>query len=188
MAVLLVVTVSAAAILFSVSLPEGVSVERIGIAGGKLVMDKPDLNGFDKNNRPFEVRAATATQDLKNPAIIQLKEIDARLPLSESTFADVDALTGIYDRDNERLQLNKDIRVKNSDGLEILLEKADIDMKSGTLVSDRPVSVKSGRTQVRSDRLEVQDNGKLIIFEHRVRMVIEPANDKPDTKGSTSDG
>lgn len=42
---------------------------------GKLVMKSPHLNGYTKDNRPYSMTAAKATQDVKNSGAITLEGI-----------------------------------------------------------------------------------------------------------------
>jgi len=153
-------------------------VSDISLAGaslndGILVMNSPKMAGFDKENRAYDVNAKRATQNLDTPNIIDLDTIDARLPVGENGYAHVDAREGTYNTESEKLKLRNQVVVKGTNGLDILLEEADIDMKSGDLVSQKPVKVLSKQRDISANAVEVEDNGKRIIFKKRVRMMIK---------------
>ena len=168
----LVIFFAASSILSYVPISD-VSVEKVGLNDGKLVMNKPKLSGFDKKNRPYDVKAATAIQDLKKPGLIELKTIDANLPLDATSFARVNAENGTYDSTNEKMVLRNNVTIKGARGMNISMQEALIDMKSGSMVSDKPVIVESGETDISANTLRVEDNGKRIIFKDNVKMIIK---------------
>ena len=49
-----------------------------------------------------------------------------------------------------------------------------------------PVEINTGRARVQADSIEVTENGKVIIFEKRVRMTILPFNSEGDKAGMTN--
>lgn len=184
-AALIVFTFAGSAILSWTPQIEGVS-GKIGLEGGKLVMDQPKMAGFDKNKRAFNVTASKAIQDLTNPDVVELESIDAKVPLGTTSFANVDAGAGTYDTKSERLNLRDNVRITGARGMDIALEEADIDMKTGTMTSDQPVNVVSKDTTISANSVQVQDNGKRIIFKERVRMTIKRSVRKEPTAEQSS--
>lgn len=152
------------------------------LAQGRIVMQAPELNGFDKRNRPFQVEAAEAVQKTDAPTIVSLNDIDARIPTSAKAFADVDAGAGVYDSAEETLKLSDDIRVQGMQGMDMSLEEARFDMRAGTMKSDAPVSVRQDKSAIKADSVRVFESGKRILFKQRVRMVIH--NSKADLVGN----
>lgn len=164
----------------------GLSIGSASLKDGKLVMEDPKMAGFDRQNRPYDVRALRATQNLTQTEIVDLEKIVAQIPVDEKSFATVNALHGIYHTENETLALRDDITVKGARGMDIELETADINMRTGDMVSKRPVRVFSDRAVITADSVKVEDSGKIIIFENRVRTIVtQPV--QPD-KGEASDG
>ncbi|MBC2884223.1 LPS export ABC transporter periplasmic protein LptC [Ochrobactrum sp. CM-21-5] len=144
-----------------------------GGEGGKLVMTSPQLNGYTKDNRPYSMTAAKATQDVKNSGAIALEGISAELPVGESGIAKVEAASGVYDNANGRLQLDKDFTVTTDQGLRAVLHSADVNLKSGQITTEKPVDIRNGSTHILADSMQVKDNGKVLIFENKVRMTID---------------
>jgi lipopolysaccharide export system protein LptC len=149
----------------------------IGLEDGKLVMREPKLEGVDRNDRPFTVQANSAQQDLDQPDLIELNAIAAELADDAGSQTQVEAKTGLYNAKSEQLVLSNGVNVRGANGLDIQLDNADIDMKTGVMTSENPVSVTSRDGRVTADSVQVKDNGKRIIFKERVRMVI----DRPQT-------
>ncbi|WP_343313358.1 LPS export ABC transporter periplasmic protein LptC [Brucella sp. BE17] len=144
-----------------------------GGESGKLVMSSPHLNGYTKDNRPYSMTAAKATQDAKNGGTIALEGIAAELPVGDNGTAKVEAESGLYDNANGRLQLDKNFVVTTDDGLHAVLRSADVNLKSGQITTDEPVDIRNGTTHILADRMQVKDNGKVLIFEHKVHMTID---------------
>jgi lipopolysaccharide export system protein LptC len=166
-----------------------VSLGAVGISGGKVKMDTPRLSGFRKDNRPYEVTAEAALQEIRNPTQVELQALTARLQMEREGWVTVNAKTGLFDTQKEKLRLVDDVRVKTEGGYDIRMRTADIDFKGGTVVSKEPVKVILGTTTVDADSLDVKDNGALIAFQGRVRAYIPnaPAGTiaGPEREGST---
>lgn len=98
-----------------------VKADGSAFSNGKLVMANPKLDGFTKENLPYSMTALRAIQDVAKESIIGLEGIDAKLPLDASTSAVVGAAKGVYNRDANTLQLEKDITVTTTSGMVVKL-------------------------------------------------------------------
>lgn len=174
--VLAIVVIVGSLFISDSNLPS-VDLGDLRLEDGKLVMDSPELNGTDSNKRPYSMTAARAIQNTDKPDRISLENIQAKLPLNDEQFARITAGSGIYDAGEKTLELGGNIAVDTDDGMKIRMVDAQIDIETGKMETNSPVEVDTGRANVRSDRLTVEDNGKMIIFENRVRMTILPFNE-----------
>ncbi|MCA1951824.1 MAG: LPS export ABC transporter periplasmic protein LptC, partial [Hyphomicrobiales bacterium] len=129
----------------------------------------PKLSGFKRDGRSYELVAATAVQDLKTPNVVDLNRLTARMQTGNDGWADLTGLRGLYDSKDERLAVEGGVGVKTETGVDARLADARIDFKSGTILTDNPVEVRMTQGQVNSDRLQVLDNGRRLVFEGRVR-------------------
>lgn len=160
----------------------GLSIGDIGLSGTKVTMSQPRLTGFQRDSRPYEVRATSATQDVRKPTIVELSELRARVTLdANGAVANLEAATGVFDTAKEQLELNQDVRVRTNTGYDATLRSASIDFKAGTVRSREPVRVGLGTGVIEADTLDITDNGKSIAFIGRVRAVFQPSDDKPET-------
>ncbi len=144
-----------------------------GGESGKLVMSNPQLNGYTKDNRPYSMIAAKAIQDAKNSGAIALEGISAELPVGDNGNAKVEAASGVYDNANGRLQLDKDFTVTTNEGLHAVMRSADVNLKSGQVTTDKPVEIRNGSTEISADTMQIKESGKVVIFENKVRVVID---------------
>ncbi|MEM8749155.1 MAG: LPS export ABC transporter periplasmic protein LptC [Pseudomonadota bacterium] len=149
-----------------------VSLAGVGIEDGKLVMNAPKMAGFDKENRAYDVSASRAMQDITKPTLVELEQIDASIPMDANGNADIKAAYGLYDTESENLQLRDDIVITGARGMDIRLQRASIDMRTGDLSSDMPVEVTSQDADIRADSVTVENNGERIIFRNAVKMTI----------------
>jgi lipopolysaccharide export system protein LptC len=147
-----------------------------------VVMEKPKLAGFKKDNRPYEVVAKSAVQDVSKPQIVKLDEMDARIVLSSGETANLIAKTGIYDTQNETLDVKTNVRIKTTGGYDIHLESASIKFKTGDISSSQPVNVKMNNGEIDANSLEMVDNGRRVTFLGNVRSRMEPPSDEAGNK------
>lgn len=161
-----------------------VEVRETKIVSGKLVMSGPKLEGFTKDNLAYSLSAVRAVQGIKNSSVFELEGIDARLPVDASTWAVVKAERGIYDRDKNTIDFQSAVDVSTTDGMSATFTKAFYDIGKGELKTSEPVEINMNGTQIAADGMTVLENGKVLIFENRVRMDIAPGQ----LKGSGESG
>jgi lipopolysaccharide export system protein LptC len=74
------------------------------------------------------------------------------------------ALSGVYDAKTEMLTLNDNIELVSSTGYEGRLTEAVIDVRKGSVVSEKPVWVKMLDGFLNAKRLDIVDHGSVIRF------------------------
>ncbi len=166
-----------------------VSSGAVGISGGKVRMETPRLSGYRKDNKPYEVTADAAFQEIRNPTQVELQQLRARLQMEREGWVTVTSKTGFFDTQKEKLRLDDDVTVRTETGYDARMRTADVDFKGGTVVSKEPVKVSLGTTTVDANSLDVKDNGALISFQGRVHVFIKDAPAGtiagPEREGST---
>ncbi|MBB3809306.1 LPS export ABC transporter periplasmic protein LptC [Pseudochelatococcus contaminans] len=168
-----IVIVTAIGVLKPLSSIGGLSLGPVSLSGSKITMEAPKLSGFRDGTQPYELTASSASQDVKNPAIVELDGISGHLELSDGGQARISAATGVYDSQVEHLTLNGDVRVRTDSGYDVKLSSAAVDFKGGRVTSEEPVEVTISEGTISADRLDISDNGKHIVFEGRVRTVLD---------------
>jgi len=155
--------------------PDGVSIESAAIEDGKVIMRNPVMTGQNGAAQPYSMRAAKAVQDLKTPDVIELQEITADMPVSDSVTAKVTADRGVYDRAKQTMVLDQPFEVTTSEGMTAELKSAEIDMGNGTVTTAEPVTIRNAQSRVVAKSMQILDKGHSIVFENEVRMVIDPS-------------
>ena len=143
------------------------------VSGTKITMESPHMAGYTTDQRPYEVWAKTATQDVTDPDHLDLKTIRAKLLAEDQSTVTLVARTGLMDTKQQLLNLQKDIFLQTSTGYEARLSQAFIDMANGIVTSDEHVDVKLTNGTITSDRIKITGNGEVITFEGNVVMHLD---------------
>jgi lipopolysaccharide export system protein LptC len=147
---------------------------KISLSGTKIVMELPRLHGFTADSRPYELVARAAAQDLTKPEVLELKDISAQVELKDGQRVTIKSINGIYDTKGELLKLNDHITLNSSSGYEGQLSEATVNVASGNIVSESPVEVKLPNGLLNANRLEIMENGALILFGGGVELKLTP--------------
>jgi lipopolysaccharide export system protein LptC len=163
-----------------------VDMGNLVVSGTKITMESPHLSGYTPDQRPYEVWAKTATQDVTAPDHVDLKALRAKvLMVDRTTMVTLDARDGSMDTKQQLLQLRKDIVLQSSAGYEARLSQALVDMAKGTVTSEEHVDVKLLNGTLTADKLRITGGGEVVTFEGNVVMNLENLN-APDQPASAA--
>jgi lipopolysaccharide export system protein LptC len=154
-------------------------MDNLVVSGTKITMESPHLSGFSPDQRPYEMWAKTATQDLNDPDHVELHVLRAKILQEDRSTVTMDARTGLYDTKAQLLDLRKDIFLQSSTGYEARLSQALLDIGKGTVTSEEPVDVKLLNGTLTADRLRITEKGALVRFEGHVVMNLIMDNPEP---------
>jgi lipopolysaccharide export system protein LptC len=155
-----------------------VDMDNLVVSGSKITMEAPHMSGFTPDQRPYEVWAKTATQDLNDPDHVELKTLRAKVLQEDRSTVTLEARTGLFDTKAQLLDLRKDIFLQSSTGYEARLSQAMLDIGKGTVTSEEPVDVKLLNGTLTADKLRITEKGALVRFEGHV--VMNLIMDSPD--------
>ena len=147
-----------------------VDIGNLVVSGTKITMESPHLAGFSTDQRPYEVWAKAAIQDLTDPDHVELKTLRAKVMMEDKSTVTMDARTGYFDSKQQLLDLRKDIFLQSSTGYEAKLSQAYVDINKGTVTSDEHVDVKLLNGTLTADRLRIINSGEVVRFEGNVVM------------------
>jgi lipopolysaccharide export system protein LptC len=157
-----------------------VDIDNLVVSGSKITMEAPHMSGFTPDQRPYEVWAKTATQDLTDPDHVELKTLRAKVLQEDRSTVTLEARTGLFDTKAQLLDLRKDIFLHSSTGYEARLSQAMLDIGKGTVTSEEPVDVKLLNGTLTADRLRITEKGALVRFEGHVVMNLIMDSPDPD--------
>jgi lipopolysaccharide export system protein LptC len=149
-----------------------VNLDNLVVSGTKITMEKPRLSGFTKDQRAYEFIADAAAQDLTKPDLVELRNIDARVKMQDNSTMKMLALTGLYDTKKETLKLEQQILLSSDTGYKGRLTEAMVDVRTGNVVSDKPVELEMLQGILNAKRLEITNSGEVIRFENGVSMTV----------------
>jgi lipopolysaccharide export system protein LptC len=147
-----------------------VDMGNLVVSGTKITMETPHLAGFSTDQRPYEMWAKAATQDLTDPDHVELSQLRAKVAMEDKSTVTLDARTGYYDSKSQMLDLRKDIFLQSSTGYEAKLSQAYVDINKGSVASDEHVDVKLLNGTLTADRLRIINSGEVVRFEGNVVM------------------
>jgi lipopolysaccharide export system protein LptC len=151
-----------------------VDMGNLVVSGTKVTMESPHMAGYTPDQRPYEVWAKTATQDLTDPDHVDLKTLRAKVLMEDrTTTVTLDALNGLMNTKDQLLDLHKDIFLQTSTGYEARLSQAFVDMAKGTVTSDEHVDVKLLNGTLTADKLRIFNSGEIVRFEGNVVMNLD---------------
>ncbi|WP_407654460.1 LPS export ABC transporter periplasmic protein LptC [Bradyrhizobium prioriisuperbiae] len=151
-----------------------IDIKNIAVSGTKITMESPHLAGFTPDQRPYDLRAKTATQDVTDPNHVDLHQLSSKVQMEDKSTVTMDALNGRFDTKSQILDLKDNIFLQSSTGYEARLSQAQVDIAKGTVASDQPVDVKLLNGTLNANRLRITDSGALVVFDGGVSMIMIP--------------
>jgi lipopolysaccharide export system protein LptC len=158
-----------------------VDMGNLVVSGTKITMESPHLAGFSTDQRPYELWAKAAVQDVTDPDHLELKTLRAKVLMEDRTTVTLDSRTGLFDNKQQLLDLRKDIFLQSSTGYEARLSQAFVDLNKGTVTSDEHVDVKLLNGTLTADKLRIFNSGEVVRFEGNVVMNLDNLSSPGDT-------
>ena len=156
-------------------IPSELQVESATIEDGKIVMRNPAISGRNNDGISYSMKAERALQDMKQPDVITLENIKAKVPVNETTIAEVVATAGVYDRGQNLLDMIAPFTISLNSGLEAAFRSAHLDINGGNMSTEEPVSIRSREASIVAQSLRMTDKGRVVVFEGKVVVNVDPA-------------
>ena len=147
-----------------------IDIGNLVVSGTKITMESPHLAGFSTDQRPYELWAKAAVQDLTAPDHVELQTLRAKVMMEDKSTLTMDAHSGFFDSKQQLLDLRKDIFLQSSTGYEAKLTQAYVDINKGSVTSDEHVDVKLLNGTLSADKLRIINSGEVVRFEGNVVM------------------
>jgi lipopolysaccharide export system protein LptC len=163
-----------------------VDIGNLVVSGTKITMESPHLSGYSTDQRPYELWAKTATQDVTDPDHVDLKTLRAKVLMEDQTTVTMDARNGLFDSKQQLLDLHKDIFLQSSTGYEARLTQAFVDIGKGIVTSEEHVDVKLLNGTLTADKLRITGGGEVVRFEGNVVMNLDKLTDDPAPGDATA--
>jgi len=155
---------------FRMLLPQlPLDIGNLVVSGTKITMESPHMSGYTPDQRPYELWAKTATQDLTDPDKVDLNTLRAKVLMEDrTTHITMEARNGLFDSKTQLLDLRKDIFLQSSTGYEARMSQALVDIGKSTVTSEEHVDVKLLNGTLSADRLRITSGGEVVRFEGNV--------------------
>ncbi|WP_209602021.1 LPS export ABC transporter periplasmic protein LptC [Sinorhizobium kostiense] len=163
-------------------LPEELELETATIEDGKIVMQNPAISGRNKQNISYSMKAQRALQDIENPDLITLEKIHAEMPVNDTLIATVNAVSGIYDRGANTLDMNAPFTISMNNGVYADFQSAYLDINAGEMETRQPIAISMNGGSIIAQKLRMTDKGRIVTFEGMVRVNVEPSAIRKNAK------
>ncbi len=151
------------------------------VAENSVEMIQPRMSGLDKEERSYEITAEKATQDVDDPTKVTLENIVGSLALLKNDDkVSLTAKSGFFDSEKNFLQLREDIVISSKQGYTAYLTSADALLKKKQVTSNEPVLIEWQEGSIRSNSLEIKDEGNVVRFFNGVKVNLRPKPGKKD--------
>ena len=152
-----------------------ITVPRIDISDARnLRMVSPRYTGIDRENRPYVLTAATATQASGSDDIISLEAPKGDMTTNSGDWVQVTAYTGTYQPQPQLLDLYGDVVLYQDRGNEFHTDSARVDVGKGTAQSDQTVIGHGPFGHVTAQGFTMLDRGAVIIFNGKTNLTLLP--------------
>lgn len=145
-----------------------------GLGEEQLTMLNPRFLGVDGSGQPYVVTADSAIQDPADPRRVSLRQVQADITLEQGEWLSLTASSGVYRQVEESLVLEGPVSIHSDSGYELHLERVEAALAEGRAWSDSPVQGQGPFGAVTADRMRLEERGRRIVFEGRVRVTVRP--------------
>ena len=156
---------------------DSVTLSGVNVAEKSLVMKQPHISGFEGTKQAYQVNAIRAVQDLDNPTVVTLEQINGKFGLDNGAIVTVDAATGVYDAKANKLALKGGVKLVTTDGYHATLTDAAVDIGLRNMATSSPVVLEGAQGTIKANGMTLDERTKRITFVDGVSVTYLP----PDT-------
>ena len=140
-----------------------------------LSMTNARYFGADDKGQPYSVTAEGVRQRTSDDKSIDLVTPKAQINLSNGTVLSAGASTGLYDRDNQKLDLSGQVTVLQQEGNQLHTSVAVIMLKDGTATGRAPVDAEgSFGTMHATGGFDLSERDRVVFFHGPGRLTLNP--------------
>jgi len=145
-------------------LPVELSLKRVALKGSRIVIDSPKLVGYQKDGRPYEVRAKTGVQEISAPDVFDLDGLEVRVESSRDSAVQLSAKKGVYSAKTDRADMSGGVKIRDVKSFDMQLQSAVMDFKSSVMTSNKPVNLKIDGGEVQAKAVEFSEKERRATF------------------------
>lgn len=131
-------------------------------------------SGVDREGRPFSIKAKSARNPPGDETALQLMQPDAQIALKDGSLLTIDALQGLYRRDQASLELQGDVTLRRGGDLTVRTEQVTIDLRGPSAAGDRPVGATSTQGTLSGTGFRILAGGDTVFVNGPAWMQVVP--------------
>ncbi len=145
-----------------------------------LNMTNARYYGTDDKGQPFSVTASNVRERPNDDPSVDLVGPQADISLTDGTWLSISASQGIYNRDEQLLDLSGNVSLYQDQGNEFHTLSAHIDLEKGEASGDEPVSSQGPFGTMQASGFSMSEKGKIVTFKGPAELILN--------SGQTADG
>lgn len=145
--------------------------DSVDVAKERMRVTEALYRGEDSQGRPFSIKAGSAVQKSSREAVVELKDLSARILLGDGP-AQIRAGAGRYDMDREDVKVPGPVQVESAGGYRLTTNNVTVDLKSRTLKSDAPVEGRTNIGTFRADNLQADMTQRTVTLDGNAKLRI----------------
>jgi lipopolysaccharide export system protein LptC len=146
-------------------------------------MVNPRYLGIDKDDQGYSVTADLARKLTGDTLAVELEMPKADVTLKDGTWLVLTAENGIYQREQQTLDLIGAVNLFHDSGYEFRTSKARLELEKGTAAGDQPVHGQGPFGDLKAEGFVLVDKGKTIVFKGKSKLLIYPGVDREASVG-----
>jgi lipopolysaccharide export system protein LptC len=139
-----------------------------------ITSSKSTLAGYDREQQPYQVSAASGFQDKEKPNMVHLEDVAATFRKRTGETYDLTARAALYDTKSRELALAGNVEVVEKGRFTARMERARVVVDEKRLTSDTEVAVSFANGDITAGGIEISDDGKSILFLNGVKVRFVP--------------
>ena len=146
---------------------------KVEVTNERIRVDQATYRGSDGKGRAFSVSAGTAYQARASVPVVQMRDLLARLDLTEGP-AELTAADGFYDYAAERVGVAGPVRFTAADGYAMTTSNVAIDLKGRVVTGSGGVSGAIPAGTFSADRIVADLGARSIMLDGHARLRMAP--------------
>jgi lipopolysaccharide export system protein LptC len=132
----------------------------------------PRFESQDSKNQPFTLTADSAVQSSDNEDIVLLDKPMADITLNSGSWIAIQSDSGVYERTDEQLMLEGNVKLYHDKGYEVQFDTLWIDMVERIATTDSKVEGYGPVGKISAGGLETSMNDNILIFKGPVKLTL----------------
>lgn len=135
-------------------------------------MTNARFQGADERGQPYVVTSLSATQPTGTANVVLMEALKADIATSDGAWIALTADSGIYYRDQHKVDLSGSVNIFHDQGYEFRSTVAAIDLKAGAASGNQRVEGQGPFGQIAAEGFQILERGQRLIFTGRTRLVM----------------
>jgi lipopolysaccharide export system protein LptC len=153
------------------------TIDTVAFSGDGLKMVNPRIKGVHEKHGIYDIRADHATQQVKNPELINLNVINAELTAKNGEKTTLTAPSGIFHSKNEELTFDNGLTIGGNRGFAGQLKTATAFFQSNKLITTDPVDLAYGESTIKARSMTLFSGEGRAVFEGGVIVHLKRAQE-----------